>query len=146
MCLCAHTMDVEDIVSSPRVNTEWVTAGLRWISLTGEQRLSLSQQSESEMRRRGTRGMSGRGLNDDVEYGDLATGSRADSVMKILENRVKEGEMGWWRWEDGKASAAFSLQNSRPSLHLPSPWWSVCVCEGGGGRHRGERKENRGKI
>lgn len=31
-----HMIDVEDIVSSPRVNTEWVMPYLRWISLTGE--------------------------------------------------------------------------------------------------------------
>lgn len=42
VCLCVHMMDVEDIMSSHRANTEWVTAGLGWISLTGEQRLSLS--------------------------------------------------------------------------------------------------------
>lgn len=51
MCLCVHMMDGKDIVSSPRVNTEWVTAGLGWISLTGDLRLSLSQQSENEMKR-----------------------------------------------------------------------------------------------
>lgn len=122
-------MDVEDIVSSTRVNTEWVTAGLRWISLTGEQRLSLSQQSESEMRRHGTRGMSGRRLNDDVEHGDLATESCADRVMKILEKRVKEGELRWWRWDDGKASAVFCLHFCSAELSpLPPPSISMVIC------------------
>ena len=55
--------------------------------------------------------MSGRRFNDAVDYGDRASESCADKVMKILTNRAKEvrDEIMKRRWEGiGGVSSAFS--------------------------------------
>lgn len=89
MCLCVLMKGVEDIMSSPGINTEWVMPGLGWISLTGEQSLSILTIWEwDEEIDSAQQGMSRRRLDDD-DGDDDDTKSCADRSMKILENRMK---------------------------------------------------------
>lgn len=92
--------------------------GLGWISLTGEQRSSLSQQSESEMKRR-TR------HKRDLMTKKLCRQSCKD--IRNMKNRVTEGEMEVMitRSQEG----IFIKQDSAPpSIFYLHGDLCVCVC------------------
>ena len=140
------------------LSKHWVSHGWPWVDFINWRTVSIFISTRWRDRH-STRGMSGRRLNDDVDYNDLAPESCTDGVIK------KSGKKGWKRErldnEDEKMGwhqlfffflvCIFIKQSSAPpsTFHLHGDLdvcVCVCVCVCVWGERERERERERGKI